>query len=125
MGQKLDQAAKRTLMAHPLVQCVTEEHVVLKDGKVLDPNEFPFTGTRTFLVKKLARCNCSQQHRAGTHVIVEVYGGQTVLGNVVIGNSTGLHPYCRAGEWTVEEVIIEPTAAACGLLDAYPNLCHK
>jgi hypothetical protein len=79
MGQPLGEQQRAALKQHPSVLRVTAQHLVLKDGRVLDPNEFWGWHVPIFLVMKLTACRCARGHHVGKHVIVEGSIESTVL----------------------------------------------
>jgi hypothetical protein len=116
MGQALTYDQKARLGLHENVLCVTQTHVVLKDGTVLDPADLSMGGTRVVLIRKLLQCNCGQ-HKAGLHIFVETTGGVNVFGTVFHDPVYDHQMPCRSGRWTTEEVITEEMARHFGILD--------
>lgn len=104
MGQRLTEEKQEILRCHPDVLFVTNEHIVLRNGKVLDPSEFPLQAQQAIFIRKLATCACGK-HKAGLHEMVPVRRWVTILGTYIDD------PYrsrmCPLGEWTVEEVLVE------------------
>jgi hypothetical protein len=115
MGQPLNERQREALKRHPKVAIVTPKHVVLKNRTVLDPNEFAFLSVVVYVIRKLARCNCGEGHTPGTHVIIPLIQDRTVLGDLLVEEYGGEHPYCPNGQWTDEERLSEREARKLGL----------
>lgn len=107
MGQPITPDLRAMLEAHRKVLYVTDEHVVLKDGRVVDPREFEraeFPGERCLVVKvyKLLRCTCGR-HEAGLHVLIPAVERWSATGSLL--DSTNQIALACPGEWTCEEFV--------------------
>jgi hypothetical protein len=114
MGQKITKGQREVLSQRPEVKTVTAEHVILKNGTVMDPIDFVIEHCRLWLACKLLECRCQpwKLHKPGTHVIVEVIAERTVLG---YRPTAIMYPFCKDGRWTTEETLTEEQARAFGL----------
>src|SRR4051812_34365062 len=98
MGQAICQTHKECLLKHPKVETLTSEHVILKDGTVLDPDDFVFFEDWVYLVQKLTGgCRCpGEAHPDGTHVVVAVMGGRNLSGKILLRSPLpAQHPHCH------------------------------
>src|SRR5262245_47781716 len=105
MGQRLTPQQRRQLQSHREVLTVSEEHLVLRDGTVLDPVDFAFRREPAVAFVKLIQCNCGE-HPEGlrlglyTQRVTNIYGQQRFL---------EVRPeVCPTGFWQVEEHSTEP-----------------
>jgi hypothetical protein len=104
MGRPISPQLRTRIEQGRGVALVTAEHVVLRDGRVLDPQEFIVARVPHHFVLKLATCRCwFLNHRLGTHVLVpgtvwEYGDGRTV-------NHYNSPPFCPNGNWIVEETL--------------------
>src|SRR5438046_488268 len=119
MGQKITPERYELFRRHPDVFRVTEEHVILKDGRVMDPEDCFTTIMKPLVIIKLHDCCCEQHHLPGTHLLVAGRPGMMKVGNSFIGQNVGFTDYCLYSVWITEEVISPERAKA---LDLYRML---
>lgn len=104
MGQQISPQNRDRMLRNPHVHRLTCEHVILKDGRVLDPGEFIMEQKKVLFVMKLLECNCFfVRHQVGFHALVA--GVVNVFGTGREENVPGPPPGCSRGRWIIEEVV--------------------
>lgn len=104
MGQPIDEPMRRRITALPHVAEVTEQHIVLHSGTVLDPSEFVVNRTPMRFVCKLLQCGCwFTNHHPGTHVIVA--GVIEEFADHQQKRRFDWPRFCPKGRWTMEEAL--------------------
>lgn len=103
MGQPIPEHLRPKIKSKHDVREVTDQHIILRGGQVIDPGQYVVEKIPARIVLKLIECRCFfRRHQVGCHTIVP--------GHVwVYGNGAELPAFyyptdCR-GQWIVEEVM--------------------
>lgn len=110
MGQPIPPEVREKLQRHPHVRSITDQHLILRGGKIADPGSFVVEERRARFVVKLTHCPShshgfftTTKHTQGEHQIV---GGMVRLfGTGQTHNLPHLPTFCEGGQWVVEEVL--------------------
>src|SRR3989442_566359 len=111
MGQRLNDAQRTELLTSKAVQSASQEHVILRNGTIVDPADFPFSSVKVIQICKLLNCCCGKSHQVGMHVLMHGVKIRNIFGTVLDIQLAKKLP-CPEGRWVVEEELSEDHATA-------------
>lgn len=107
MGQLIQPQFRDRILRNPSVHAVTAQHVILRDGRVLDPVDFVMEQRAALFVLRLRHCRCwFAAHRPGLHALVQ--GHVKIFGTGREENTPGRPGVCPRGDWLIEEIMRVP-----------------
>lgn len=106
MGQPISKEMMEELKQRPEVGALSDQHIWLTDGRVVDPSEYVVHVWPIVYVMKFVRCVCGGRHQGliGKHVPLKGVWKVWADGRQE-RNRTDQVPFCNGQGWTEEEVV--------------------